>query len=175
MIIFSKNIHDTYDKVLNFVQVKRLKRNESFINIRTEDDITINVLNTYDIMSLRGIRSNIILYDGEYTEDELFQMKSKLIDGTACVEKREPEVLFAPITWIKYVLSNDHIYCIQSELYGEVSIDFAGNNILKALNVARKTDRCEISCYKNNTDDMLWSNFIINKRYIDNFIKYFKG
>ncbi|MEO2600929.1 hypothetical protein [Clostridium butyricum] len=176
MIIFTADVNNTYYKVSEYVGFKKVTRTCDSITLLTYNNIIVKILSASGY-NIRGIKETVILYDGEFSEEELSRMKASLIDTTAHTKNIESEVLFAPVTWSKYLLlNNDYIYVIKTENeYYETEIKFIGLSLLKVLNEVKHIGDCTLNCYYNNSINPLWWVRVKNKDDLDYVIKNFKA
>lgn len=107
---------------------------------------------------VRGDKSRIILYDGDFTHEEKMMMESNLVNSNYNLQKSNiDETLLAPIEFLPYVLPQDEHSCyLITDKTGDIKL--ITKDIIKALNYVYKIKGC-IYCFENEKfDDIgLWA------------------
>lgn len=101
--------------------------------------------------SCRGIKSRVILYDGEFTEEEKYLMNYQLMNPF-----NHDEILLAPYPILKWLVRNDVTYIDTVGYLDNEEVKLVTKNLVKAITFFKNNDGT-IYCYKNDEEfGKLW-------------------
>lgn len=106
----------------------------------------------YEDLDFNKQKARVILYDGEFSEQELGEMKSGLVDRRyeVIVENAPSETLLAPIELLNWlIVEKDFTYVVTSKNNNDKDIKLITKSLIQAINNVFKV-KGNISCYKTN-------------------------
>ena len=97
--------------------------------------------------SCRGVKSRVILYDGEFNDEEKYLMNYQLINPI-----NHDEILLAPYPILKWLVRNDVTYIDTVGAFDDEEIKLVTKNLVKAITFFKNNDGT-IYCYEDDKED----------------------
>lgn len=161
ILVYTKNIKETTDKInvlLHFLDGTRMSNQEAFLVC---NNCSIRVKNFNE--SQRGNKSRIILYDDNYTKEDIYKMEYQLIDTKPVFNINgefmgtKGETLIAPISILKWLIASENVTYINTVgKFEDEEIKLVTKDLVEAINFFGKNNGV-IYCYRDNVEDgELW-------------------
>lgn len=151
ILIFTKknNIKEIYNYIISKIPPNEGTRVNEREAIVYSNNFTIQIKKFNE--SARGYRSRVILYDGDFTKEEMITMQVKLIDTRHLPLNTEPlnEILLAPLKIFEVLLRDDVTYILNTGSYDYEAINYATKDFIRAIHMASEHDDF-VSCFQND-------------------------
>lgn len=150
------NISEIIEKIQSLAQLFTIEKSNDCAKLESRyDTFKIRKYNE----SQRGNRSKIILYDGDFTSEELLNMSCQLCDKSWLVHagKKESETLIAPFGIIKQLLRDDVTYINTIGAFEDEEIRLVTKDLVKAICFFERNNG-KLYCHEDDEEDSeLWS------------------
>jgi hypothetical protein len=158
ILIFTKkdNIQEIYNYIITKVipeEYSRFNNNEAVV-LSGDLEIRIKKYNP----SASGFRGRIVLYDGDFTQEEIDVILLPMLHDIrlSLDGERLNEMLLAPIGNLKYLLHNDIIYMVTGGERDYINVQLITKDLIKALTKMNDGHYHEIRAYKEDSDEEIF-------------------
>lgn len=161
LVYTNKEVLETTYYLANLIPFNEGTRISKIDSLIISDNFTIKVKSFNE--NKRGNKSRIILYDGAFTNEGLFNMSCQLIDnriefddkGVFCGTSNE--TLMAPLSIFKWLLTTDITYINTIGKFEDEEIKLVTKDLIKAIKFFENNNGM-MYCYQDNKyDGELWS------------------
>lgn len=161
ILVYTKNIKGTVEEIsqlVYFLDNTRISKQEALL-VCSNCSIKVRSFNE----SQRGNKSRIILYDNNYTREDIDKMEYQLVDYRPTFNSNgefigtKDERLIAPISILKWlIVSEDVTYINKVGKFENEEIKLVTKDLVKAINFFRRNNGT-MYCYRDDIEDSeLW-------------------
>lgn len=161
LVYTKKEMLETTYYLANLIPFNKGTRIGKIDSLIISDNFTIKIKPFCE--NKRGDKSRVILYDGDFTNEDLFNMSCQLIDNRIKLDDKGifcgtlNETLIAPLSIFKWLVATDVTYINTVGKFEDEEINLVTKDLVKAIKFFEENNG-KIYCYEDDKHDgELWS------------------